>query len=597
MNLHHIVLTLWRARISCFLPVWFCVTASTALLAPLFVRESEVLVPGQRRIDPMELKAGQMSWSRSDWLAALVFSLFMAFYIALTMKWEDFAYYGNDQFTCFTLMGRNYPPPIWTDAGRFEPLTLQEFNLTQYLGSNITAYFAYPILQLLIVSIILLKLDTELKFTARVCLAACLLVTMSVLVSFGGLIYPERNVVFWFLCLLFSVKRFDQTHSNAMAIAAVVSAQFMLYYKETAFVLLWGLIAGRLLLRCWNTNRTGWNWTQLREKTSRLDLYLALLGLIFLLYYAVVMFRHTHLMYIRNARREELVVLGWYLKTDLLAFLFVIIVMVRAYRISRGMIAPSVFWDGLALGGVAYFIAFCFLSMYNDYYMAPVDVIAVLYLGRLVFLSWKELGLGGKTACATVICLVLIQTFLLSTISEYYRKNLIHAKSEIASVVLEHHQGGAKTPQRLFFPFASPGVIMEFGGYLRYRGLPIESARGGPTFTNSVPLVGLAITNDGPLVTFEDILGHPDREPRPGDLVVALPDDDASFAQVASFLQGENTIFSYAPSPHLPRWLSLIGHKLYVPSPILGEPKTLSDHWLSASVTEWKQPAGGYPGP
>ena len=52
--------------------------------------------------------------------------------------------------------------------------------------------------------------------------------------------------------LVLSVRRFEQTKSIAWAVAAVVCAQIMLYYKETAFLLLFGFAAGRLILRLRN---------------------------------------------------------------------------------------------------------------------------------------------------------------------------------------------------------------------------------------------------------------------------------------------------------------------------------------------------------
>ena len=103
------------------------------------------------------------------------------------------------------------------------------------------------IVQLLIFSCILLILDTELCITARAALAILVLLTPSVLSSFSGLNYPERNVLFFFACLVLSVKRFEQTQAIAWAVAAAVSAQIMIYYKETAGLLLLGFAAGRLI--------------------------------------------------------------------------------------------------------------------------------------------------------------------------------------------------------------------------------------------------------------------------------------------------------------------------------------------------------------
>ena len=73
--------------------------------------------------------------------------------------------------------------------------------------------------------------------------------------SFGALILAERNVLFFLARLVLSVKRFEQTRSTAWAVTAVVCAQSMIYFKETAFLLLWGFAVGRLILRCRNILR------------------------------------------------------------------------------------------------------------------------------------------------------------------------------------------------------------------------------------------------------------------------------------------------------------------------------------------------------
>ncbi len=570
------------------MPIWVGVTVSAAFVTLLLVCRATASAPPDRRINSAEFKAGNKAWSIRNWLPVVLFLFFLACYIALIIKWEDFAYYGNNQLTCVALRGSNYSPLIWVGAGRFTPLAFLEFNFIRHLGTSVGTYYALPILQLLIVCAILLSFDADLKFTARLFLTACLLIATGIVVSFGSLIYPERNEVFWLVCLIFAVKRFDQTHSAGMAIAAIVSAQFMLYYKETAFLILWGFVAGRSLLCCRNADRSGWDFSRLWEKPSRLDFCLASLGLIFLLYYGAVMFRHTNLEYLQAARWPELEVLLSYIKTDLLAFLLTITALARAFRIYQRRIAPSPFWEGLAYGGVTYFIAFCWLRIYSVYYLAPTDVIAVLYLGRLVFLSWRDLQSGTKAALACGICLVLTQNALLSTTFEYYKKNLIHAKSEIATVVQEQFQGRASNAKRLFFPFAGRYEMMEFGAYLGYRGLPIERAEDKPGLAETVLLVTPALTKDEPLEVYRSIMGRAGGDPRSGDLVVVLPEDDASLAQTRSFLEGGSTIFLYSPSPHLPAWLTSLGRKLYVPSPSIGEPKILPDHWLRASVTVWE---------
>jgi hypothetical protein len=280
---------------------------------------------------------------------------FLASYIALTLAWEDFAYYDNSFFTLGPLKGHSVGLPIWREEGRFFPLGFQEFNLIRHFTDTITGYYVLPIAQLLIFACILLMLDDELSIATRATLAVLALLTPSILISFSGLIFPERNVLFFLACLVLSVKRFEQTQSTAWAVAAAVCAQIMIYYKETAFLLLLGFAAGRLLLRCRNARHAGWDYDRLWDKEGRLDLCLAGLAVLFLLYYFGVMGFHQNMHY-ASVRRQPLVeTLLAYVRLDLLAWLFVAAVVGRIYLILSHRGSPLPLWDGLAFGGVACF--------------------------------------------------------------------------------------------------------------------------------------------------------------------------------------------------------------------------------------------------
>ena len=112
--------------------------------------------------------------------------------------------------------------------------------------------------------------------------------------------------------------------------------------------------------------------------------------------------------------------------------------------------------------------------MYSAYYLAPVDLIAVLYVGRFVILSWGKRGLWSKAAIIALLCAVLFQDVTLSAFRMFERKNVIHGKAEIASAIKAHQQNGTGKAQGIFFPFASPYRVKEFASYLNYLGVPME---------------------------------------------------------------------------------------------------------------------------
>lgn len=476
-------------------------------------------------------------------------AVFLTFYIAIILVWED--------FTDYALGG--VPPGGGlgaTRSGRFWPLGLIELNLIPHFTDTAIDYHVMPIVQLLILFFILLVLDAELSVAARTVLAIFAFLNASILHSFSGLILQERDVLLFLSCLVLSVKRFEQTQSIAWAVAAVVSAQIMIYCKEPAFLLLLGFAMGRLILRCRDGYHRGWDYYRLWDKESLLDLCFTFLAVLFLLIYIYQIGIHPGSNYATDARVPWPELPLGYLSVDPLAWVFMAVVLGRIYLILRRRVIPSLLWDGLAFGGVAYFLAYLYLSIFTVYYLAPVDLIAVLYVGRFVVLSWKTMHSPGKIAAVLLTFIIVVQDVLVSAFVVFERKNVIHAKVELASMVKTQYWSGAGHELRLFFPFADLFEIMEFAAYLNYRGVPVEGAMDEPSGANSVILVTRAVAKDGPCLGGTSIRCRAAKEgPAPGDLVIMLPDDEASLAKASVYREPQDLLFSYEPRPLIPDWL------------------------------------------
>ena len=509
-------------------------------------------------------------------MALILLAVFLASYITMILVWEDFADYDNDFFMLFPLKGYYIPLSIWPENGRFFPFSMQEFNLIRHFTNTPTGYYLLPVAQLLVFFCILLILDAELSIAARAGLAILALLTPSVLISFGGLLYEERDEIFLLACLVLSVKQFEKTKAVGWAVAAVVCAQIMLYSKETAFLLLLGFAGVRLILRCTNRQHAASDYERLWDQESRLDLCLATLAVLFLLSYFAVMGIHGNIDYATKVRHPMAEVVLDYLRLDLLVWLFVAVALSRIYLILRRRTVPWLLWDGLALGGVAYFLAYLYLGMFQAYYLAPVDLIAVLYVGRFVLLSWKHTQSLTKVAAVMLAFAVVLQDVSLSSFATFERKNNIHAKVAIASVVEARYRNGIGNVPNLFFPFARPYPIMEFVVYLNYRGVPI----------NSVALTKGGIGKDDRCVDYRSIRCRPASEPTTGDLVVVLPDDEASLADALVYRKRGQLLFSYQPRPAIPHWLYPFVGSFVLASDIYNH--TRPDRWMDASVTLWK---------
>jgi hypothetical protein len=542
-------------------------------------------VPAIQRNRQDTVPARRYSCSLGSLVALTLVILILIGYVVVVLKWEAFADYDDAFLTLFTLKGYNLAPSIWPATGRFYPLAQLEFNLVRHFTSSVVGYHAVPIGELVTISCLILFLDTALPLTARAALTAVCLALPSIVSAFTALVFPDRNVVFWLACLLFFLNLFDKTLSTKWAIAAAVSAQIMIYYKETAFLLLLGFALGRLMLRCRRADGKGWDYSLLRLRESRLDVCFICLAVIFLLYYASVMIAHP------NIRYADLNGVSWnkailsYLRFDPLALVSAFVVLGRSYLILRGELVPSPFWDGLALGGVACYAAYICLRLFQPYYLAPVDFIAVLYVGRLVILSWKNMANWGMVATALLVLAVLLQNISLSAFRLYERENLMHARSELADAIVSRRQSDPSHVQRLFFAFSIPYVLTEFASYLIYRGLPIEGYDTSAKSVNEhqVVIVSKLFIKDELCVDYRSFVCHAGGTPMPGDLVIELPDDRESLAQIGPYRTSGQSLFTYGPRPRISQWMSPLLSAVH-PVSVLWYAE-FPDRWMDASLT------------
>lgn len=576
----HLLRVVWTHRISWFWPIWITLTVAVALGTAWVVGQGPseartVITPSQRRV-----------WSPSTAVALAVLALLLAGYMADTLKWENFTNDDDGTYTVNTLRGIDYPPAIWVTNGRFRPLYDQEFNVIRHFTSSVVGYHVLPLTELLIFACLLLVLDEEMGLTARAILATFVLVTPGAVISFTGLTYSERNLLLCLAGFLICMKQFDKTLSTGWAVGAAVAAQVMVNHKETAFLLVWGFAIGRLVLRCRRKEEAGWDFSRLRGKESRLDLCLISVGVLFLLYYGAAIGPSWNMGYAETQASPLPDVLAYYMKTDLLIWLLAVTLGIRLYLILRRKTSPMAFWDTLAAGGVVYFLAYLVLRLAEPYYMAPVDLIAVLYLGRMVILHWGEMRAWSRAVTAAIALATLMQGASLSVFCEFERKNMIHAKGEMADVIVARFRNAGGDGLQLYFPFAQPFPLSEFAAYLSYRGVPVEEeVPGKPGIRGGVRLVQDRAT-DGLCVSYQNFVCHAASEPKPGDLVIEMPDDSESAEKMNRYRNGGTILWAYEPIPNPPPWLHRLEDYFRAPTP--SGQRHLSAGWLRASVIEWK---------
>jgi hypothetical protein len=583
--------------------IWVTITITAAIFAVTVVGRIAAPTGEERARRPITLiLTWRQAWRRRAVPAVLILlAVFLTCYIAMMLVWEGFAWGDDSIFTLSTLKGHNLTPVIWPGGGRFHPLGLQEFNLVRHFTNTIFGYHVLTTAQLLVFSWLLLLLDDELSISARAALVTAAFLTPSMLYSFNELWANERNVMFFLVCIVLSVKRFEKTQSTSWAVAAVLCAQIMLYNKETAFLLLLGFSASRLILRCRIAQVSGWDYGQLWVRESRLDWCLISLAILFLILYFIFI-GNGNMYYAASLQVPRADLLLGYTRVDLLPWLLIAVVLVRIYLIMRRGVEPLLLWDGLAFGGVACFLGYVKLSIFEVYYLAPVDLIAVLYIGRFAVLSWKWIRSWSKVAVALLAFVVMFHDILVSAFVLYERKNVIHAKAEIASIVETQYRRATGKALKLFFPYAGGYAIKEFGAYLSSRGITVEGVDDETSAPKSVVLAEARRTRiknapgrpaeDGPCVGWVTMPCQLLDGPAPGDLVIVLPDDEVSLAEISVYRENGELLWFSKPYPPIPIWLHWVFDSLRR-WPLGAESRynrdySLPDRWLDASVTLWK---------
>ena len=456
-DLHHAV-------VQGFWPCWLALSAVVVIGATWFVSRSSAPT-SERRANTNIVLARRPVGTPASIVALGVLVVFLVAYIAMTLVWEDFAYDDNSMFTLSTLRGHDIPPQISGRelgyGGRFFPLEEQEFNLIRHFTNSAIGYQVLPIAELLVFVFILLILDDELGVAGSRFPRHPGSLDPKYPHQFRRTDLPRAQRVLFLAGLILCVKRFEETESTRWAAGAVLCAQIMLYYKETAFLLVLGLAGGRLLLRYGSRERARWDFGRLFDRRGRLDLSLIGVAVLFLIYYFAVMGLRPNMNYAITYQQPFVRTLLAYTRRDVLAWLLAAVAAGRIYLILRGRAAPLPLWDGLALGGVACFVGYLYLRLLQPWYFAPVDLIGVLYVGRFAVRSLESTRSWSKSIVLSLMFIVVCQNIVFSAAKLYERKNAIHGNVEIARVVEEQYRIHAGRPLRLFFPFIH--AVLDYG--------------------------------------------------------------------------------------------------------------------------------------
>jgi len=579
--LHHLLRHGYDMFWSHFLIFWLLILVAIAVCGWYLAGSTDAARPAPAQGPLTALP--KPSPSLADITAGMVLIGFLALYTYIAFYKEDFAHYDNDNLIDFSLRGVNFPVAVWPYIGRFLPLQYQEWNLIRFITRSCTGYTVFSMAQVAILVAALWIILDEYKFRYRVAILISAMLVPSFVVSNASLVCPERNVLFWLTIILLCLYRYSRTRARKYFVGSLVATHFALYYKETVVVVVLAYVVARLLVEGYTSWRVGQrSWQQFARQNS-LTLGLLAVSGIYLVLFGLAMLPQHRFSYINDNQAPLASVFLRYLQTAWLPFLVIPVLILRFSRFALGKGQFDDLWDCLAVGATACFLSLLALRMYGGYYTAPADLIALLYLAR-VSLSWLSKPTRFRVAlvAAAFMC-VLVHNAAYSTFAVIETKSTVAMKRELSEFLRTYSPSVSGRGLTLYFPYADGFSVMGFCAYLSYKGfqVPMEgltAPQTGPTLA----VEGAATFANNRCVWYRNYACAHVESPREGALIIVLPDDRVSEADVAGIGRHAHLLLS-AEAPVLRSrigpWLKL----LTAISPRFSN-SGLPGHWLQLHV-------------
>lgn len=533
-----------------------------------------------RRVDTPAVTSAPPPGGDRPHISLAILATWVTAFIGAMLWRESFTDYDASFFTNRTLLGLPIPPPVWPEDGRFWPLGFQEFNLIGQISQTAVGYQVLPAAQVVAFVGVVYRVLREFSNAARAALVIGLLITPGIAISLTGVVFPERNVLLLIAIVILAFQRWDRRPSGWLLVGLVMTVQAVLYFKEPMFLFLGTFAAARVGLRVRSARAVG---RSLGRGEILPELAIGVLCVVFVLLFVASQSGGEPLGYATRFQVSRTAAVTGYALANLLPFVFLLVVAFRVARFALGRYEPDRLWDPLAVGACAY-IAFYFgIRMYRPYYLAPADLVAVIYLARVV----RDRVVAARPLegliLATVSVLLVFQSVGSTALWAIDRKATMIVKAELADELLRARSSGDAV-RDLYFPWASPFVIAEWASYLAWRGVPIEkwAADPGSAGGGEVRLWSPREFRGALCVRWLPFACRSGAAPPAGAIVVSLPDDGAAREPLASSYSTPTSVTTVEP----PGWAIRIGRSLGAWSAVTTHRGGLPRHWLLGEMAE-----------
>jgi hypothetical protein len=488
--------------------------------------------------------------------AVIALLAFLWAYAYAIVAHEDLVGLDYAQLTAKRFVGMQ----IWPDNGRFFPLGLQEYNLLALIGKTAWLYHAFSVVELGLMIACVFRLLDQTPIWLRCVTVASMLVVPGIQQSFFGLMFPERDLLFCLAAWLVCVQSFTRTKRRSWWYAALIATQFILYYKEPAFVIVGGFAGLRFAFGAW-ADRDALRRGDFAATIARHSLEIAMLALcgVFLGIYATAIRPHVTASYV--AGRPPAATIGPafidYVRSDLILDATIVVFAIRMLAVARGRRMLDPFWDSAAAAALAYALAFVTLGLTHEYYLAPTDLLGSLYLARAGYEALRSQAPVAIGGALIVVALLFQRNLRNDAYAVLNRKQFVAGNVRLAGFLREYARARDTHQLRLFFPQAGGFQLMELSSFLQYKGLH----SGGTTHDSAS--AGFTIVSPH---RYPDGRCHPSQEfhceysavAGAGDLVILLPGHSVGPDELAALRASGRELLHFSPRPGmLERTLSI----------------------------------------
>ncbi len=513
-------------------------------------------------------------------------------YTYLMLAGVDFVGPDSSQFTYYSVRDKFYPMPIQAHHGRFFPLAFQEFNIISLFSKSPLVYNLLCAIQFICVFISSFVIIKRYNNIALSLLFVFLLIARpSFVTSFFELIYPERNLIFWLAIFVILLQFFEAQRTRISFCGVLVASQFSLYYKEPMFILIGSFAAIRFLSKFSCSSRR-WNLRSLFSfiKSEWLDFCLLLQSLIFFLFYISILLARGFLgtsvqnnyADIRSEGITKLYALTEYTQINQFLVVFTLVIFLRIIYLIISRKSIDILWDPLAIGAIIYCFAYINLKLVSQYYLAPADFLAVLYI------SWLTHNLIGRnahnmklTVAGVMVSLLIVSSLNMSSNLVLSRRKFIDSHVKLAAFLKDYSPSQQTDSTNIFLPVTNDFIAMELSSFLDYKGVELfpknhhfqSESEGSSPFKI---LLNEEVGENNQCVSFRPYRCYELHELNPSDLIIFLPDTEGKLPELElkQYLKESDIVFNYRPdlSP-LEKFLSLFAY-----------PKNAPDDWMNIYI-------------